>query len=76
MVKYLQWVAYALQKMSLDIKNNDRVTKNLIRNVKSVSGSNNLSILAIGCDYVERFILSFAIELVLESLILKEGKII
>lgn len=70
----MQWVVYSLQKMNSDIKNNGGVTKNLIGDAKSVNGSNDLDTLATGCDYVVNFVLPFAIELALKSLLLKEGK--
>ncbi|WP_312648989.1 HEPN domain-containing protein [Aminipila sp.] len=70
----MQWVIYALQKLNLDIKNNGGVSKALRGDAKSASGSNDLDVLSIGCDYVVNFILPFALELALKSLLLKEGQ--
>lgn len=70
----LQWVAYFLEKVKLDIeKNNGNLTKEILGNATAVNGKVDYDSLKIGCSYGLNFILPFALELGLKSLLEKEG---
>ncbi|MDD5738840.1 MAG: hypothetical protein PHY72_02870 [Candidatus Pacebacteria bacterium] len=68
----IQWVVFALQKLSLDVKRDGRLSRSLLGDAKTTSGADGLETLALGCKYVVNFVLPFAIELSLKSLITKE----
>lgn len=52
-------------------RNNGKVVKELLCNVKTVTGSTSYEALEIGCLYACNFLLPFAIELALKSLLMK-----
>ncbi|HDK7156456.1 TPA: hypothetical protein PTV43_001584 [Clostridium botulinum] len=68
----LQWVTYLLSMAEKDININDgKVVKKLLCNAKTVTDSTSYEALEIGCLYACNFLLPFAIELALKSLLMK-----
>ncbi|GAA0742110.1 hypothetical protein [Clostridium oceanicum] len=68
----LQWATYLLSMAEKDININDgKVVKKLLCNAKTVTGSMSYEALEMGCLYASNFLLPFAIELALKSLLKK-----
>jgi hypothetical protein len=68
----LQWVTYLLSMAEKDININDgKVVKELLCDTKTITGSTSYEALEIGCLYVCNFLLPFAIEIALKSLLMK-----
>lgn len=70
----MQWVAFAMQKISTDVKSGGKITESLLGDATTIKGTSGLETLSIGCVYVTNFVLPLAIELSLKALIEKEGK--
>lgn len=69
----MQWVGYALNKISTDINAGGDISKQLLDSVKSLDKIEGLKALSIGCNYVINFLLPFTLELSLKALLAKEG---
>ena len=69
----MQWVAFALQKLSLDADSGGEKSGLLLGYQNSVDKTDGFKTLAIGCNYVIGFVLPLAIELALKSFIAKEN---
>ena len=72
----MQWVGFALQRLITDMDDGGKVTLQLLGQAKDVTGNNGLQPLHIGCYNVVNFVLPFALEVGLKSLLIKDGKAI
>jgi len=69
----MQWVAFAMQKISADVNSGGTITGSLLGDATTIKGTSGLKTLSVGCMYVTNFVLPLAIELSLKALIEKEG---
>jgi hypothetical protein len=53
----MQWVAFALQKIIVDVRHDGHITSALLDGAKNIGGEERLDTLALGCNYVVNFVL-------------------
>ena len=70
----MQWIGYLLQVVSEDISQGGVLTNKILGGAKSVGGSTPENNLVIGCTWVSNTLLSFATELALKAMLIKEKK--
>jgi hypothetical protein len=68
----LQWVGFAMQKLTVDVSAGGSATKQLPGD--AIRSNKDLDTLALGCTYTVNFVLPFAAELGFKALITKEGQ--
>lgn len=65
----MQWLSFALKNLIYDAKNSGRLTNQLLGNATSINGDNGANFVALGGVQVLNFVLPFAVELSLKSII-------